>query len=100
MKIRFLGVVLFSALIVSAFLHIGGCNNSNGSGGGMVAGVQNEFTPIISSFVTKPHPVLGSNGKYHLVYELQLTNANTFTWLINSVEVLNADNHDEVYAVF
>lgn len=66
----------------------------------MADSVQNEFTPIISSFVTKPHPVLGSDGKYHLVYELQLTNATSFTWLINSLEVLNADNHEQMYAVF
>jgi len=100
MKTNVVGAVLFSVLIVGAFLHIGGCNNSNGSGGSMADSVQNEFTPIISSFVTKPHPVLGSDGKYHLVYELQLTNATSFTWLINSLGVLNADNHEQMYAVF
>ena len=56
MKTKVVGVVLFSALIISAFLYIGGCNNSNGSGGSMADSVENEFTPIISSFVTKPIP--------------------------------------------
>lgn len=44
--------------------------------------------------------MLGSDGKYHLVYELQITNANSFTWRINSVEVLNAENHNQIFAVF
>lgn len=100
MKRRLVEVVIFSALIASAFLHIGGCNNSNGSGGGMVESMQSVFTPIIASFVAEPRPVLGSDGRHHLVYELQLTNANTFTWLIESLEVLNADNHDQVFAVY
>lgn len=100
MRLNIVGIVIFCALITGAVFHIGGCNKSNGSGGGMVGGIQNEFTPIIVSFVTEPHPVLGSDGKYHLVYELQLTNANSFTWLIKSLEVLNAENHDQVFAAF
>jgi len=44
--------------------------------------------------------VLGSDGKYHLVYELQLTNATSFTWLINSLEVLNAEDHGQVFVKF
>lgn len=75
---------LFAAFILIAA--VAGCNESNGSGGDMAGGVRNEFTPIIASFVAKPRPVLGSDAKYHLVYELQLTNANTFTWLIESLK--------------
>jgi Peptidase family M23 len=100
MRINITGIIILCALLIGAFLHIGGCHESNGSGGGMVEDIQNEFTPIIASFVTEPHPVLGSDGKYHLVYELQLTNANSFTWLINSIEVLNAEDHDQVFALF
>ena len=100
MRINITGIIIFCALLIGAFLHIGGCHESNGNGGGMVENIQNEFTPIIASFVTEPHPVLGSDGKYHLVYELQLTNANSFTWLINSIEVLNAEDHDQVFALF
>lgn len=92
-------LVLF-LLITGTVFHIGGCHNSNGNGGGMPEDVQNEFTPIVSSFVTIPRPVLGSDGRYHMTYELQLTNANTLTWLINSVEVLNADDHDQVFVKF
>ena len=66
----------------------------------MVDVIPNQFTPIIASYVTIPRPVLGSDGKYHLTYELQLTNANSFTWLINSLEVINADDHNQVYKTF
>ena len=100
MRISVIGIIVFCVLLTASFFQIGGCNKSNGSGGEMVENIRNEFTPIIASFVTKPHPVLGSDGKYHLTYELQLTNANSFTWLIKSVEVLNAENHDQVFASF
>ncbi len=100
MRLNIVGIVIFCALITGAVFHIGGCNKSNGSGGAMVGGIQNEFTPIVVSFVTEPHPVLGSDGKYHLVYELQLTNANSFTWRINSVEVLDAYNNEKIFALF
>jgi hypothetical protein len=100
MKSRVLGIIVVSALIAGAVFHIGGCHNSNGSGGGMVDNIQNTFTPIVASFVTVPQPVLGSDGKYHLTYELQLTNATSFTWLINSLEVLNANDYGQVFASF
>lgn len=100
MRLNIIGLIIFSVLITGAVFHIGGCHNSNGSGGGMPEDVQNEFTPIVSSFVTIPRPVLGSDGRYHMTYELQLTNANTFTWLINSLEVLNADDHNQVFVKF
>jgi len=109
MRINVIGIAIFCALIAGAGFLITGCNKKIGTDVGAdvnirdvgtVEDIRNEFTPIIASFVTKPHPVLGSDGKYHFVYELQLTNANSFTWQINSVEVLNADNHEQIFAVF
>ena len=87
-------------LLTVAFFNVGGCTDSNGAGGGMAGSVQNVFTPIIASFVAKPRPVLGSDGKYHLVYELQLTNATPLTWQIKSLEVLNAADHGQVFKVY
>jgi murein DD-endopeptidase MepM/ murein hydrolase activator NlpD len=100
MRLNIVGIIIFCALITGAVFHIGGCHNSNGSGGGMAEDIQNEFTPIVASFLTIPSPVLGSDGKYHLTYELQLTNATSFTWLINSLEVLNAEDHGQVFTSF
>ena len=100
MRLNIVGLLVFCTLITGAVLHIGGCHKSNGSGGGMAEDIQNEFTPIVASFVTKPIPVLGSDGNYHLTYELQLTNATSFIWQINSVEVLDAEDHGQVFANF
>lgn len=62
--------------------------------------IRNEFSPIVASYVTTPNPFLGSDDRYHLTYELQLTNATSFTWQINSLEILNGDNHEQVFAKF
>lgn len=100
MKKGIIGTTIIFLIIAGAFFHIGGCHNSNGSGQDMSSVDQNVFTPIVAEFVTEPHPVLGSDGRYHLTYELQLTNANPFTWLINSLEVLNAEDHNEIFTEF
>ncbi|MEE8299373.1 MAG: M23 family metallopeptidase [Thermodesulfobacteriota bacterium] len=109
MRINKIGIIIFCALITGAGFFISGCNKKIGTdvdtiedirNVGAAENIRNDFTPIIISLLTEPHPILGSDGKYHLVYELQLTNANSFTWQINSVEVLNADNHEQILAVF
>lgn len=100
MRNKIFSLFILGVLVSSAFFQIGGCNKSNGSGGGMVDNIQNEFTPITASYVTKPIPFLGSDSRYHLTYELELTNATSFNWIINSLEVLNANDHQEVFANF
>ncbi len=40
-----------------------------------------------------PSSVKGSDNKYHITYELSLSNANTFDWEVLSIEVL--DGHPE-----
>jgi len=100
MRKNIIGIIIFCVLIAGAVLHIGGCHKSNGSGGGMAEDIQNEFTPIVASFVAKPIPFLGSDERYHLTYELQLTNATSFTWVINSLEVLNAEDHNQTFVNF
>ena len=100
MKNKIVRLIIFSLLITEAFFQIGGCHNSNGSGWGNVNVIENEFTPIIASFVTKPRPFSGSDDKHHLTYELQLTNATSFNWIINSLSILNAKNHGQVFKTF
>ncbi|MEM7008480.1 MAG: M23 family metallopeptidase [Thermodesulfobacteriota bacterium] len=57
---------------------------------------ENAFTPIVMSVLAPPVPVLGSDGKYHLSYELFLTNASTFDWQVVSIEVLDGAAVDTV----
>lgn len=45
------------------------------------------FTPVLVSVLEAPNPVLGSDGKYHLVYELTVVNVSGMTWEIESVDV-------------
>ena len=35
----------------------------------------NVFTPVLMSAISAPDPVKGSDGKFHVVYEMEVTNA-------------------------
>ena len=48
-------------------------------------------TPVLASVVAAPVPVLATDGKIHLAYELQLTNVMTQDVTITSVKVLARD---------
>jgi hypothetical protein len=56
------------------------------------------FTPLIQEVIAPPWPVKGSDGKYHVVYELQMVNATGLPWEVRKVSVLNADDPREVVA--
>lgn len=60
----------------------------------------NEFTPVVTSVLATPIPVKGSDGRFHLVYELFVTNAYKLDFQIVSVEVLDADDYKNVLASF
>src|SRR5215475_3166142 len=50
--------------------------------------------PVVWSVVAAPiHPVEGTNGRIHLVYELHLTNASHFDVRVTSIEVLDAQDN-------
>ncbi len=100
MKKEIIGITTICILLAGAFFHIGGYNNLNGSGQYMPDVGQNVFIPIVAEFVMEPHTVLSSDGKYHRTYELQLTNANPLKWQINFLEVLNVEDHNEIFAEF
>src|SRR5262245_24444862 len=52
-----------------------------------------QFTPVvISPLAQKTQPVLGTDGKYHAVYELTFANTRPVTATLKKVEVL--DDHD------
>ena len=60
----------------------------------------NEFTPLVTSVLATPIPVKGSDGRYHLVYELLVTNAYKLDSKILSFEVLDAGDYENVLASF
>ncbi|HTL79805.1 MAG TPA: M23 family metallopeptidase [Candidatus Babeliales bacterium] len=49
------------------------------------------FTPVIASTLSpEAHPILGTDGVYHVVYELQLTNTKLVPATMQKIEVLGS----------
>lgn len=56
-----------------------------------------EFTAVLSGFLGKETaPVIGSDGKWHVVYELWLTNGKQMPANIEKIEVLNYDDQSQI----
>ena len=49
-----------------------------------------DFSPIASSVLTRPTPVKGTDGRYHIVYEVLLTNNQPYTLAVEGFEVRDA----------
>ena len=60
------------------------------------------FTPVTCRrFSPQAHPIRGTDGAYHLVYELQLTNTKSLPATIQKLEVLAGlnwiSNHHQLF---
>ncbi|MGB7293325.1 MAG: M23 family metallopeptidase [Thermodesulfobacteriota bacterium] len=93
-KLRLISLILL--LGVSSALS--GCNDTEGGSArdDVLVGVDNAFTPVVISVLAPPVPVKGSDGRFHLVYELVVTNSNNFDWQVLSVEVLDGTENGNV----
>jgi hypothetical protein len=58
---------------------------ADGGGSGIEPGTK--FTPLAASTLTTPHAVRGSDGRRHIAYELELTNATGLSATVSRVEV-------------
>src|SRR6266513_5060476 len=59
------------------------------------------FTPIIASTVSpEAHPIRGTDGAYHVVYELQLTNTKSLPASIRTIDVMAGASGAEVITRF
>src|SRR4029077_13886582 len=59
------------------------------------------FTPVIASTLSpEAHPIRGTDGAYHVVYELQLTNTKLVPATIQKIEVLAGSTGSQVIASF
>jgi len=83
-------IILISVLVFT------GCDKSSGES--VISGVENTLTPVVATVLAQPVPVRGSDGLYYLIYELFLTNSNTFDWDVISIDVL--ENNDEGNLIF
>jgi len=91
------GVVLLAGTLVAAsVLPATGATAPSGTPGISPA---TQFTPVTASVLTEPVPVKASDGKYHLAYELLLTNASPGEVDVNMVEVRDASSHHVVLSL-
>src|SRR4051812_28713764 len=67
-------VVLAGMLIAASVVPAAGATAPSGTPG---ISPDTQFTPMTASVLTKPVPVKASDWKYHLAYELLLTNASS-----------------------
>src|SRR5215471_7380574 len=59
------------------------------------------FTPVIASTVSpEAYPICGTDGAYHVVYELQLTNTKSLPATIRRIDVLAGANGSEIITSF
>jgi hypothetical protein len=57
---------------------------------------QGKQTPLLMRVLDPPQPVKGSDGKYHLVYELVLTNTSPGTATVESVKTIDPKSGEVV----
>jgi murein DD-endopeptidase MepM/ murein hydrolase activator NlpD len=57
--------------------------------GGATNAATGQLTPLVVSTFARPHPVVGTDDRIHLAYELQLTNIAPTTLTIERVQVLD-----------
>lgn len=55
-----------------------------------------QFTPLVAEVRFAPIPFPGSDGRVHVVYELEVTNATSGETVIDSLSMLDADSGDIV----
>jgi Peptidase family M23 len=63
---------------------------------GPVGGGGAKQTPLLMKVLDAPQPVKGSDGKYHLVYELVLTNSSPGAATVDSVETIDSRSGEVV----
>jgi murein DD-endopeptidase MepM/ murein hydrolase activator NlpD len=65
-------------------------------GGGGKHTPQGKQTPLLMRVLDPPQPVKGTDGKYHLVYELVLTNSSPGTAKVESIQTMDAKSGEVV----
>lgn len=63
--------------------------------------IPDAYTPVVIRPLSDPtFPFKGTDGKYHVVYDLELQNASPIPATVEKVEVLDAENQDKVIASY
>jgi murein DD-endopeptidase MepM/ murein hydrolase activator NlpD len=90
------GAIVVTGLVGSA---CGADNSSAGSTARTATAIQvpDAFTAVVAHPISAPtFPFLGTDGKYHISYDLQLTNASRLPATIDKVDVIDANTRTTV----
>jgi murein DD-endopeptidase MepM/ murein hydrolase activator NlpD len=60
--------------------------------------VPDEYSPVLQTTLGDPWPVTGSDGRSHVVYEVQLVNASSLSWNVTRVSIVDGANNRSVKA--
>jgi murein DD-endopeptidase MepM/ murein hydrolase activator NlpD len=106
-RVKLVGVLAATAAIIAA------CSSSSSSGGASTTvpansggGVTDVIVPdnftamTLTALGNGTFPFKGTDGKYHVAYDLQLTNASTVAAQLDKVEVVRGDDPTTVIATF
>jgi hypothetical protein len=59
------------------------------------------FTPVIASTLSEEaHPIRGTDGAFHVVYELQLTNTKSIPATLEKIELVTSKDRSQIIASF
>ncbi|HEX5489864.1 MAG TPA: peptidoglycan DD-metalloendopeptidase family protein [Candidatus Udaeobacter sp.] len=87
-------ILRFASFCVVALIGLNSASAQAGASGDV-------FTPVIASTLSpEAHPVLGTDGAYHVVYELRLTNTKLVPAALHKIEVLAGPRESQVVSSF
>ena len=89
--------------VIGLVLALAACTSSGTNKNDPLAGVKvpDAFTPLTVAPISQPtFPFPGTDGKYHLAFDMQVTNATSVPASLNAVDVVDAANPAKVLASF
>ncbi len=85
------GMGALGAMVAAAALVVAACEPAPGQAGKPAFQVPDAYTAVVAHPLSAPtFPFLGSDGKYHIAYDLQLTNGSRQPATIEKVDVVDA----------
>jgi len=67
---------------------------ADGAAGHAAGADRLDFAPIVSTVLTRPTPVKATDGRFHIVYEVVLTNNTPYTMAVEDVKVRDAHTRE------
>ena len=92
---------LFVSLVAAVALLAAGCATAATTASAPGARVPDSFTPLtLTPIGNPPLPFRGTDGRYHVAYDLQLTNATQVPASLDAIDVVDAADPTRIVASF